>query len=174
MVKILLLIVIRWCYSKLKHTYCPYLVYWQCMYNTQEQKSSVRFLVARTCTWTTKLLWLTASWISDQECSVIADKDILNLFFWGLIYIWKTKENCKSSLFLCQNYFTLWTESSTIQPQGSDKVNESTSSFRYTNRFLSLRLYSWKAESHGVTFTTYQEKKNWSVKSVFPLTKSAE
>lgn len=48
---------------------------------------TVRFLVAGTSAGTSKLLGLASSGVSDQQSSVIADQDILNLFLGGLINI---------------------------------------------------------------------------------------
>lgn len=48
---------------------------------------TVRFLVAGTSAGTSELLGLASSGVSDQQSSVVADQDILNLFLGGLINI---------------------------------------------------------------------------------------
>jgi hypothetical protein len=50
-------------------------------------KLTIWLLVTRTCSWATKLLWLTAPWISHQQRTIILYQDILYLFLWRFIHI---------------------------------------------------------------------------------------
>lgn len=48
---------------------------------------TIRFLVSRSGTWTTKLLWLASPWISHEKSTVVLDEDILYLLFTSFIDI---------------------------------------------------------------------------------------
>ncbi len=48
---------------------------------------TVRLLVTSTSTWTTELLWFTAARISNQQGSVVVDKDFLDLTLGSLINV---------------------------------------------------------------------------------------
>ena len=48
---------------------------------------TVRLLISGSCTWTTKLLWLASSGVSNDQRSVVSDKDISNLLLGGLINV---------------------------------------------------------------------------------------
>jgi hypothetical protein len=48
---------------------------------------TVRLLVSRTSTWTTKLLRLTSSAIGDEECSVVCHKSLLELVLGVLVNV---------------------------------------------------------------------------------------
>lgn len=51
---------------------------------------TIRFLVSCSGTWTTKLLWLAPSWISNKKSTVILNEDILYLLFTCFINIYNT------------------------------------------------------------------------------------
>jgi hypothetical protein len=48
-------------------------------------RSSVRFLVSGTSTWTAELLRLASSRVGDDECSVVLSQDVLDFLLRGLI-----------------------------------------------------------------------------------------
>lgn len=52
-------------------------------------KLSVRLLVAGTGTWTTELLGLASSRISDQQRTVVVDQNVLEFLLRGLVNICK-------------------------------------------------------------------------------------
>lgn len=50
---------------------------------------TIRFLVSGSGTWTTKLLWLTPPWISNQKSTVILNENVFHFLFTCFINIWK-------------------------------------------------------------------------------------
>ena len=50
---------------------------------------SIRLLKTRTCRATTKFLRLAATWVSNEESSVVREEDILNLLLLSLVDVYK-------------------------------------------------------------------------------------